>query len=102
MARVKGPLMSTEASGNTTGGKMQFRTTPTGTHVYQPPAPSTQNQQPPSPAQEAQRLRFKQACSAWQALTLEEKASYNAAGFGLNMTGLSLFIREYLDLAVPP
>ncbi len=50
MARVKGPLMSAEASGNTTGAALQFRTAGGQTHVYRPPGPGARirPRRPPS------------------------------------------------------
>ena len=98
MARVKGPLMSFSASGNTTGGSMQFRTTKAGTHVYQPPEPAMQNQAPPSPQQEAQRLKFKEACDEWAKLSFEQKGEYTTRGIPYDLSGFSMFMREKLGL----
>jgi len=98
MARVKGPLFSFAASGNTTGGAMQFRTTKAGTHVYQPPDPDTQNQGPPTPEQETQRLRFKEACDEWSALDAPAKTQWAVRGEAFNLSGFSLFMREKLNL----
>ena len=94
MAKVKGPLFSFAASGNTTGGSMQFRTTKAGTHVYQPPDPSKQNQTPPSPQQEAQRLKFKEACNEWALMSFDQRADYAERGAKLDLTGFSMFMRE--------
>ena len=94
MARVKGPLFSMEARGNVTGGKLQFRTTPQGCHVYRPMDPKAQNQASPSPAQEAQRLKFKAACDAWSALGEEDRAYWQLRGLASNRTGFTAFLSD--------
>jgi hypothetical protein len=94
MARVKGPLFSLQASGNTTGAALQFRTTPQGCHVYRPMDPREQNQTPPSPAQEAQRRKFKAACDAWSALGDEDKAYWSLRSITTGRTGFTAFIAD--------
>lgn len=102
MARVKGPLMSVEASGNATGACMQFRTVNGRTHVYRPPEPDNQNQAPPTPEQEAVRLRFKAACNLWAALPMAQKSAYSQRANAMNISGYSLFMREHLGLGSAP
>jgi hypothetical protein len=63
-----------------------------------PPDPSTQNQQAPSPEQEAQRLKFKEACDEWVSLNAEQKAEYATRAQAYNLAGFSLFMREKLNL----
>ena len=42
------------------------------------------------------RITFRNAVLAWQALTLEEKKVYNIKSYGKNMSGYNLFLHEYL------
>lgn len=102
MARVKGPLMSAEASGNTTGAALQFRTAGGQTHVYRPPVPGSQNQAPPSPEQEAVRLRFKSICNEWVMLPQGEKATWNEKAWPRGISGYSLFIQDRMKQGVMP
>lgn len=53
--------------------------------------------------QKAQRLLFKDAVKAWQALTEPKKDVWRAKASGLSATGYNLFIRSYLlnPVAIP-
>ena len=66
--------------------------------MYQPPDPSKQNKSPPTEAQEAQRLRFKEACVAWSQMSFEEKGEYATRAQAYDLSGFSLFMRESLNL----
>ena len=50
---------------------------------------------PRTPAQQANREKFAAACSAWQLLTVEQKAVYHKRARRLSLRGWSLFIKEY-------
>jgi hypothetical protein len=50
---------------------------------------------PQTEAQQANRQKFADAMAAWQALTTEQKAEYNARAKRRQMFGWGLFIREY-------
>ena len=80
MARVRGALMSQEASGNF-AGQMQFRCNRYGGHVYRPPNPATQNQRPATQKQAAVRARYALARAAW-----------NAKARQADVTGFNLFM----------
>jgi hypothetical protein len=58
-----------------------------------PPNPRTQ-------AQQSNRGRFKQAMTSWQALSIEEKASYNARAKKIGLTGHNLFISRFMKRQV--
>lgn len=51
---------------------------------------------PQTEAQQANRNKFKDAISAWYALTDEEKEVYNERAKGKNMTGYNIFVKEYM------
>ena len=53
-----------------------------------------QPKNPQSPDQQANRGKFGEAIDAWQALTPEEKESYNQKAIGKKMSGYNLFLRE--------
>lgn len=56
-------------------------------------------QKPPlayTPAQETNRTKIRNAVIAWQALTDEQKESYNKRAIVKKITGYSLFIKEYM------
>lgn len=56
-------------------------------------------QKPPvsyTPAQEANRLKLKNAVISWQSLTGLEKEGYNKRAVVKRITGYSLFIKEYM------
>lgn len=77
MARVKGPLMSMEASGNV-AGQLQFRGNRHGTHVYRPTDPRQQNQGQATQKQTAVRARYRQINAAWNAMSAPERDDWNA------------------------
>lgn len=93
MAKVRGPLMSMEASGNW-AGQLQFRGNRYGGHVYRPPAPSTQNQAPPTEKQAAVRARYALARTAWNALSQVERDTWNTSAQldPRPVTGWNLFL----------
>lgn len=49
-----------------------------------------------TPAQQANRSKFADAISAWQALSLAQKEVYNEKARGRHMSGYNLFIRYYM------
>ena len=77
MARVKGPLMSMEASGNV-AGQLQFRGNRHGTHAYRPPDPRTQNQGDATAKQTAVRERYAVIKSFWDTLPNATRNAWNA------------------------
>jgi len=77
MAKVRGPLMSMDASGQV-GDDHQFRANRYGTHAYLPRDRRKQNQQAPSAAQTAVRSDYAQAHAAWLALSQGERDAWNA------------------------
>jgi predicted glycosyl hydrolase (DUF1957 family) len=52
---------------------------------------------PRSVAQTALRDKFKAGCSAWNALTTENKAKYTRARYPVHATGFNRFMKEYLS-----
>lgn len=93
MARVRGALMSQEASGNF-AGQMQFRCNRYGGHVYRPPNPATQNQRPATQKQAAVRARYALARAAWNALGESESGAWVAMAKArqADVTGFNLFM----------
>ena len=53
---------------------------------------------PQTEAQEANRQKFADAMTAWQALTTEQKNAYDIRARRIGMFGRNLFIREYYPL----
>lgn len=56
---------------------------------YRPANPNTE-------AQQTVRAKMADAVSAWQALTDEQKESYNLSASGTRMTGYNLFCKQFL------
>lgn len=50
---------------------------------------------PQTEAQQANRTKFANAMTAWQALTTEQKNAYNIRARNIGLFGRNLFIREY-------
>lgn len=102
MARVRGPLMSFEASGNF-AGQMQFRCNRYGGHVYRPPDPVTQNQRPATVAQTAQREKYALGRAAWNTLDEEDKIAWNATATASkeDVTGFNLFMQMAMTTGLP-
>lgn len=103
MARVRGPLMSFEASG-TFAGAMQFRGNRAGQHVYRPPDPAKVNQVPPSLAQAAIRARYADAAATWAGLSDPERQTWEARADlePGQVHGWNLYLRAYLKAPVIP
>ena len=77
MAIVKGPLFSLAATGKF-NNLLEFRTGSGKTTVHGiRSCPATRSQ-----AQQAQALRFSQAVSGWQALSVLQKSAWRAAAVG--------------------
>lgn len=91
MAKVKGPLHSLTASG-TVGGTLtllrQFRTD----IAKKKSRPSGQ----PSAAQLARRAFYQQAAADWMALTVPQKAAYNAAADARQITPFNAYMSARL------
>jgi hypothetical protein len=51
---------------------------------------------PQTPAQQANRLKFANAISAWRLLTPEQVSEYNTKGQRKHMEGFNLFISQYM------
>ena len=97
MAKVKGPLLSLNASGSIadsmTFGKWKgintcrIKSTPTN--------PNTANQQ-------AQRTTFSNAVASWKAQEETTQGTWNtrASEMGVNMSGFNLYVREYISQGV--
>lgn len=102
MARVRGPLMSMEASGNF-AGQMQFRCNRYGGHVYRPPDPTTQNQRPATQSQSVVRQRYRSAVAAWRALSEQDRNGWRAQGSAMlnDVSGWNLFLAAF-DGTQPP
>lgn len=103
MARVRGPLMSQEASGNF-AGQMQFRCNRYGGHVYRPQDPATQNQRPATAKQSAQRARYALARVAWNTLEESESGAWVAMDKArqADVTGFNLFMAAVLGADSQP
>jgi len=95
MARVKGPLFSTEAAGQI-GRSFLFRSDKRGTHVYQFPE-IDRSGETPTQGQEDARARYGQAVEAYRALTDEERATWAslAETDPRPVTGWSLFVERF-------
>lgn len=91
MAKLDRPLFGVSATG-TFARALAFRKTPFYPSVAQLPLSKTS----PSPAQSAQRLRYRDACSAWDDLSPEQKQVYVDTR-PLNLSGFNLFIRLFLS-----
>lgn len=102
MARVRGPLMSMEASGNF-AGQFQFRHNRYGGHVYKPPVPSTQNQRPATKAQALVRARYAAGRLEWNGLEENVRSSWAATARARknDVTGFNLFMAAWMT-ATPP
>jgi len=57
--------------------------------LYQPTNPQTEKQQ-------AHRKKYGEGVEAWRNLTNEEKDVYNKRAVGRKMSGVNLFMKEYL------
>ena len=98
MARVRGPLMSLDATGQF-GGAICFRHHEGGVHVLPVVAPGSRTKGwKPSAAQVAQRGRYREANAAWRALGAGERGEWNdlARGTGGNVSGWNLFLKAWL------
>lgn len=72
-----------------------YRTTNTGNGRVVQKMPFYTPTNPNTPAQQAQRLKFKNAMIAWQSLTTEQKNEYTRRAKIRGWYGRNLFIREY-------
>ncbi len=105
MAKVRGPLFSSDAAGGF-GRSLLFRGGPGGSRVSRHPALSRKPSGGPTAAQEAQRAAYAAAVAAWHALSPEERAEWaaQAAATGRLVTGYNLFLAAHMrgDIAPPP
>lgn len=72
MAKVKGPLMSLDASG-TLAGEVRFRHQSGHVLVYRNGAPGSVRKARPSPSQARVRAKYADARLRWQALTPKQR-----------------------------
>ena len=72
MAKVKGPLMSQDASG-TLAGEVRFRHQSGHVLVYRNGAPGSVRKARPSPSQARVRAKYAEARQRWQALTPKQR-----------------------------
>ena len=75
MARVKGPLMSLDASG-TLAREVRFRHESGHVLVYRDGAPGSVRRRPPTASQAQVRSKFAAARARWRALTAEQRAAW--------------------------
>jgi len=97
MVRVKGPLFSVAATG-IFNGLMEYRTGSGKTTVHGLRKISG----PRSDAQQAQSLRFAQAVSGWQSLSLLTKTAWKTAATHTSYNGYQLYISEYQTQNIQP
>lgn len=98
MARIKGPLMSVEASGQW-GGALLFRKGKAGGHVSRLPAADARGTRPATQAQLAVRSRYTQGREAWNALTSDQRAVWmeRAETDPRPITGFNLFMQRSMS-----
>ncbi len=95
MSKLKAPFLSLGARG-TISDTLTFQKRGQLTIARKKPIPTD----PKSPAQLAQRQRYKDAVTAWHALTPEEKEAWRGVCPGL--TAYQCFMRSELKYAPPP
>lgn len=96
MAKIQGPLMSITAAGSI-GSMLTYSTTTSSPVAKRISAPAKRT----SAAQQARRVIYLDAVTAWHALTETEKAEYSAQAKPLNITGYNLFLSQNLTAAPP-
>ena len=103
MAKVKGPLLSLQASGTIADAITfsKWKGVATARAKSTPTNPNTT-------AQQTQRTAFSNAVASWQAQDAATHTTWNqrATALGLAMSGFNLYVREYIaqgvvDPAVP-
>lgn len=94
MAKIKSPLHSLAATG-ALARTIIYQTGPHGATAKHWKAPGYRR----SPAQDAVRLSYRAAITAWHALTSGERLAYNASAIPLSITGYNLWLREQLAAA---
>lgn len=99
MAKVKGPFLSTSASGSI-AGKLTARTTPRGAVVLAYSRPGSRNPAPPSQAQLDHRATYGALVAAWRALSQGERDQYDADAAPLAISGWNLFVRQNISAPV--
>ncbi len=86
MARVKGPLMSLDASG-TIAGDTRLRHMRGHVLMYRGGEPGSVRRKEPTAAQVRARERYSDACQRWRSLTSEQRLYWEnyarVAGYGL-------------------
>jgi len=97
MAKVKGPLMSLDASGSIAGSITfsKWKGVKTARIKSTPSNPDTAGQQ-------AQRTTFSLAVASWKAQDAADQLTWTnrAKALGLNMSGFNLYVREYIAQGV--
>ncbi len=93
MAKVRGPLMSLDASG-TLAGEVRFRHQSGHVLVYRDGAPGSVDRKGPTAAQQAQRELYAEAVTRWRELAAEFRAEWvaYAAAQGKGLTPWNLFL----------
>ena len=87
MAKVKGPLMSLDASG-TLAGEVRFRHQSGHVLVYRDGSPGSVRKARPSPAQARVRAKYAEARERWRALTPKQRRYWEEYALTLD-AGLS-------------
>lgn len=98
MAKIQGPLFSVSASGSIANA-MTHRATKSGAVVQAKSHPTG----PASEAQQRERIRFATAMHAWDQLTPEQRAPWEALTATVPLSDYKLYVREYLlQRVIPP
>ena len=98
MAKVKGPLMSLEATGQF-GGELVFRRSGRGVTAYQKPAAPAAA---PSAAQTAVRDEYRAIHQDWLALSDAQREDYRQQGRVVGLPGWNVYFTERKAKAEPP
>ncbi len=99
MAKIRGPLLSTRASGRF-GGVLSFRDTARGPVATRYHYPGSRNLVTPSQAQLDHRALYGALVASWRALTQPQRDQYNADSLLLGLSGWALYVQQ--NISAPP
>lgn len=99
MAKIRGPLFSSDAAGNFASGAMQFRGGLRGTHAYRPKSPKAVNQAPPTQKQTKVRTAYRTVLDEWRSLDEASKSALDAEAIasGEPITGWNLYFKSRIQ-----
>ncbi len=97
MAKITGPLHSTNATGSLAGA-ITYRDSKGGAVAHKMPTASKSK----TPAQLARRSNYAAACTSWNALPAQTKIEWALIGATRNISGFNAFISSQLQAPTPP